>query len=274
MFLEASIASYCKYCKQRKQQLESTIASMPEGSLRIAKCRKYFTWRVWNSDGGNRYLPKSQEEFAIALARKSVYEAELHDLKADIEACERYLRYKSSSKSATDQLFQEASPEFRRLLGKTFQTKEEKVIYWENQPYEKSAKYPDELVVPTLKSGEMVRSKLEAGAADCLFTLGIPYKYEKLTPIGAWKIAVDFTALDVRTFREIPIELFGMMDNTEYVQNCQKKLANYITNGFIPGINMITLYESPSMQLGPQQIRKTFEDFFINNPPVQFKISK
>ena len=90
----------------------------------------------------------------------------------------------------------------------------------------------------------------------------------------ALQIAVDFTALDVRTFREIPIELFGMMHNTEYVQNCQKKLANYITNGFIPGINMITLYESSSMQLGPQQIRKTFEDFFINNPPVQFKISK
>ena len=69
----------------------------------------------------------------------------------------------------------------------------------------------------------------------------------------------------MRTFQEIPIELFGMMDDSEYVKNYRKKMNTYINNGYIPGINMLTFYESQKAPLNQITLNKKLEDFFFMN---------
>lgn len=269
MYLNESMASYQKKCEKNIEKLEAALESMPEGSLRISRTGKYYSWRVKYPNEKCKYLPKSEEALAVQLAKKAYYEAQLHDLKIDAEACGRFLRMEKGSVQAVEKLFESATPEYRRLLGATILSDNEKISAWEKESYKKYDKYQEALICTTLKEGERVRSKLESIAAGILYTLKIPYKYEKLTKIGDVEIAVDFTALDVRTFQEIPIEFFGMMDDLEYVKNYRRKMNTYISNGYIPGVNMLTFYESKNAPLNQVTLKKKLEDFFFHEPPIQ-----
>ena len=270
MYLDKYIEENLKEYEARISELEKLIAALPPGVLHICRNGKYFSWRVLMPDGSETYLPRKEEKTARLLSQKRVYLAELHDLKNEAESCRRYLRYSASSVNALEKLYTSSNSEFRRLGADSFKNPAREAAEWEEADYTKSTAYPEQIIVPTVRNGEKVRSKLEANVAGILCTLKIPYKYEMITLIGGIKIAVDFTALDVRTLREIPIELFGMMDNPDYIKTYNKKMITYINAGYIPGINFLTFYESPADPLNPMFIRKTLEDFFFKNPPRQF----
>ena len=254
-------------CLQRKAELEKAICMLPSETLYINKNGSYYNWKISQPDGNLKYLKKSQEDLAVQLVLKETLEAELHDLKNEIEACERYLRFMNRSVKKLDEIFSDKNPEFKRLLGMACKTSDSRAAAWLNEPYERSAEYPEQLIVPTVIEELYVRSKLEANVAGNLFMLKIPSKYEKITRIGNIKIAVDYTALDVRTMKEIPIEVFGMMDNEEYRRYHNRKTNTYTNAGYIDGINFIAFHESSRSPLSPQIIRKKLEDFFFNNPP-------
>ena len=274
MYLNKIIKNYLKFCERKINECEKIIASAPPGRLHISRGGKYYTWKILTKEDGRKYLPKNEEELARKLAVKRYYEEQLIDFRQDAEICRRFLKDEAASPRAVQHLFENAAPEYRRLLGESFLSENEKIKLWEAESYEKFQNYPDQLIYTTLKKGERVRSKLEASAASCLCTLGIPYKYEKMTRVGDHRFAVDFTALDVRTYREIPIEMFGMMDSPEYVKSYKAKMHAYINAGYIPGVNFLTFYESPSMPLNTANMKKVLEEFFFNSPPIRFKTSE
>lgn len=267
MHTEKFIEEYLNECEQEIARIEEIIAALPPGKLHISKNGGYYTWRVLLSDGTRIYLPKSEEKTAKLLAQKNIYLARLHDLNCQAQACRKYIRCLQKTPSFEQKLFSGSNPEFSRLAADKFRFDDQNIIDWQNKPYDKFTSYPEQLTIPTLKEGEKVRSKLEAIVASQLVTLKIPYKYEKITLIGSTKIAVDFTAFDARCGREIPIEIFGMMDNPDYIKSCRRKLSTYIYAGYYPGVNFITFYESPETPLNPRFINKTLEDFFFRNPP-------
>ena len=269
MYLFESMQNIVQRYEKQIAMLEEKISAMPEGVLHISRNGDYCTWRVSYPDGRRVYLPKRESELAKALALKRFYMAKLHDLKAELEACSRYVRYKTTSVSALEKFYADAGEEFRNLLGFSFESPGEKAAAWENATYEKNDKFPEKLNVPTLKKGEKVRSKIEASFAGSLFTHRIPYRYEQMLVLGGRKVAVDFMVLDIRTFQEIPVEIFGMMDNQEYRQHHNKKIAAYINSGYIPGVNFLTFYDTSASPLGLNVINKTLEDFFFNNPPIR-----
>ena len=274
LILYKIIKNYKEKCEYRRQEIEQLLSAMPDGTLHISKSGNYYTWRVSTGNGNRKYLPKKERDLAGILALKKFYEAQMHDLKNDIEACRRFLHYKDTSVDETALLMNSSSAEYKNLLGAAYANIDEKITEWENLPYEKSSMYPENLIHRTFKEGEKVRSKLEASVAGSLYTLKIPYKYEKMTMIGNNKFAVDFTALDVRTFREIPIEVFGMMSDYEYVKNFKRKMTIYINSGYIPGINMMTFYESRETPLELEYVNQELERFFFQNPPVQFQYNE
>ena len=267
MLINSSVQAHLKACEEQITKLENRISSMPEGRLIICNNGKYTGWRVSIPGKGAAYLPKSQRSMAQALALKELYMCQLHDLKAEAESCRRYSRYKNRSYDKTGTLLAKADPEFLELLGERLSTDDKRIMEWQNEPYNRSAIYPEKLVHKTLK-GDLVRSKIEANAADALYTMGIPYKYEKLTKIDSKLISVDFTALDIRTFQEIPIEIFGMMEDQDYVAEYKRKMQRYINAGYIPGINFITIYEWSSSPLTFSSFISIFEDFFVNTPAI------
>ena len=268
MYLDGTINLILINCENQIEDLKKELETLPDGKLSISRSGKYYSWRIDRAGGGQQYLPRSEEDTARALAKKSILQARLHDLEAEAESCRRYLRYKNRSINAVEQQLLRSGPEFQRLIQDDFSDQNEQIKKWEDTPCESSGRFPEKLIIPTRKPGEMVRSKIESITAGQLFDLGIPYKYEKLLRLGDMTIAPDFTALDVRDMREIPVEVFGMMDNPEYVNIFVKKMNLYHSHGYIPGINMITLYESPNAPLGINNIRHAFEEFFFNNPPI------
>ena len=268
MYLKTSMLFHIEKYEQQITELEAKIAMLPEGTLHINSNGKYTTWRVSYPNGHTEYLPKEKIETARLLALKNVYLAQLTDLKQEAQACRMYMRCANNSSSALDRLLEKSNAEFQRLLGDSVKSKDKKIHMWESSSYKKYDKYPEALRYKTLKANEFVRSKLEVSGANNMYTLNIPYKYEKVTRIGEYEIAVDFIALDTRIFRETPVEFFGMMEKPEYRKTHDRKMINYINNGYIPGINMLAFYETTEVPLDPQFIRNTLENFFFNNPPI------
>ena len=269
MYLNESMETYLKRCELRIKKLKELLAGLPEGEIQSFSNGRYRTWRVITPDGKRNYLSKKNTELARQLVLRKIYIDELHDLKTEAEACRRYLNYKRRYKDRADLRLKRMSSDLRDLAGESFKTRDERIAAWENETYEKYNKFQENLIHQTLQSKVKVRSKLEAAVANSLYTLKIPFKYEKMTSVGSVKIAVDFTALDVRTFQEILIEVFGMMDDSDYRQVHNRKLHTYIDNGYIPGVNLLTFYESAAAPLNPACIRQTLEDFFFNNPPIR-----
>ena len=200
-------------------------------------------------------------------ALSKLYTAQLSDLNAEREACLRYSRCMDRRGSAVSRLIEQEGPEFKRLLRKAVISKEERIRQWENQSYEKSMVRQEDLIHPTMKEDLFVRSKIEAMVSGDMTILKIPHLYEKILHIDQWEIAADFTALDVRTFREIPVEVFGMMDVPEYRRNYEKKMHTYIDGGYIPGINMLVFYEFSDAPLSQASVLDELERFFYRNPP-------
>lgn len=270
MNMEFDMKGYISDLREQISELNSSLASMPEGRLVTCRDGDYYSWRVHKKGCAPVYLPKSQKETAMALALKELYSCRLHDLNIRLEAACRFNRYDERSVCKTDELAAKASPEFKRLLGDALSCGSAEAARWEAAEYERSAYYPENLIHDTLRGREKVRSKIEANAADALFTLKIPFRYEMMTMIGDRKIAVDLTALDVRIMREIPIEIFGMMDDLKYRNDQKWKLHQYIDAGYIPGVNMITIYEFSSSPLSLSSLLEIFTDFFIKTPPRCF----
>ena len=265
MYLNSMMQACLEDCEKQITDLEQKLSTLPEGSLQICRSGSYYSWRI-QQNGHRRYLRKSESAQAHKLALKRYYEARLSDLQVEAKACREYLAASGSARKEEKLL--ESMPEFRVMLGVIFRTEEERVREWEQEEYEKSARFPEALNFSTFKEGEKVRSKLEAIFAGLLTELDLPYKYEKLLTIGTTTIAVDFTVLDKRTFQEIPVELFGMMDNEDYRQTYQQKMITYVKGGYIPGVNFLTFYESSRTPLNPAQTKKALEDFFFRYPPV------
>lgn len=268
MSFDVSMDLYAQKLALQIAELEEQIVHMPEGRLQISRAGNYYNWKVVYPDKSRIYLPKKQILLAQALAKKNLCEAQLADLKEEQAACGKYIKYKSRSCSREERLLKQSGPEFIRLLGFDAKTKNERVTEWENSLYRKSEKFPELLKHPTLKDKEMVRSKFEADTARSLYLLNIPYRYEQIVRVGDVDVAIDFLALDVRNYREVALELFGMMDRPEYRRAHDRKLINYINNGYIPGINLLTFYESSNSPSNPMYIRQVLKDFFFNNPPI------
>lgn len=268
MYITKTVEANLKMCEEQIEKYEKTIKSLPEGELHISKCGNYYTWRVHYPDGRRIYLPKSEEETAKKLAIKKLYTTRLNDLKAEAYACIRYLNFKSKNKSAVDKLFSRSGNEIRRLLGDSYKSFNDKISEWESEPYEKYDRFSENLVIDTLKPGEKVRSKNEAIVAGQLYQLGIPYKYEKVLILGNKKYAPDFTVLDIRTFKEIPLEVFGLMGDAEYKKGFVRKMNDYINNGYIPDVNMLMFFDTPGAPISEYNVNKKLENFFINYPPI------
>ncbi len=72
----------------------------------------------------------------------------------------------------------------------------------------------------------------------------------------------DFTLRQPGTGEFIYWEHFGMMDSPGYRQKAGRKLDQYISQGLIPNMNLITTYETSDRPLSPVEIEELIARFF------------
>ena len=73
----------------------------------------------------------------------------------------------------------------------------------------------------------------------------------------------DFLVLNMGTRQEILWEHFGMMDDELYRKKTWSKLSHYNVAGLVPGMGLITTFESAVTALDTQMIDGIIENFLL-----------
>ena len=248
-------------CIQRRDYLLKQNSSLPPGKLLCSKSNGYDVWRCSTDKEKGVYIPKSEREFAQKLALKTKHTAELDDLNAEIDACEKYLKHIRIHGGNLEALMAEDNPGFKELLG-GISPPEDKFSAWANAPYEKSDYLPEQLRFTT-SAGYKVRSKGEVFIAEELFALIVPTRYEEKKKLGNSIVVPDFTVLCPLTGEEKLIEYCGVMNDAQYRARYLEKLRIYMGNGYTPDINILFIHENADSQIDINAIRRKLQNFIF-----------
>ena len=151
---------------------------------------------------------------------------------------------------------------FRELLISDMPLMNRELKEWRVAEYSRNPFYPENLQICS-SDGTMVRSKSEALIASGLASNGIPYRYECALELEGQIIYPDFTIRHPSTGIVFIWELFGMVDQEEYLERTLKKLRVYLRNGYIPDINLITTFETRQAPLGYDAVFRVIRERFM-----------
>lgn len=251
---------YAEYLQLDNQinSLKEELKNLPPGKLICCNQQKYCKW--YQSNGHTRqYIPKENLALAEALARKKYLSLLLIDLEKEKCALSFYLRHHASPK-AENLLVQ--SSEYRQLLAPYFSPLSKELSTWMQEPYECNPSHPEGLLYKSI-SGNTVRSKSEMMIDMCLSIHKIPFRYESPLQLGDTTLYPDFTIRHPATGKYCYWEHFGLIDKPSYIDNCIAKLRLYTSHGLIPGIHLITTYETKDDPLTTELIEMLTTHYFL-----------
>lgn len=237
--------------------IELQLKALPEGSIICKRNEKRYKW-YHNINGKLTYIPKKNRKLAEQLATKK-YLMHLHeDLLREKNAIDYYIRHHNISNA--EKMLTEVS-EYQKLLAPYFKVLSQELHEWQNSPYDQSMKYPEQRKHKTI-SGNRVRSKSELIIDLALFKHKIPFRYECALQLGDEVFYPDFTIRHPATGEVFYWEHFGKMDNERYAKSTGSKLQFYIAHSIIPGVNLITTYETKGKPLSLETVENIIQEYF------------
>lgn len=240
--------------------LQEQLKNFPPGKLVCTRNQNRYKW--YQSDGHKcTYIPKKNHLLAEKLAVKKYLSLSLDDLIAEKRAIQFYLNHHHSDTGRAEQLLTQDS-EFKNLLAPHFTPLSQELSDWAHADYSRNPKFPEQLIHKS-SSGNLLRSKSESMIDMLLYTNKIPFRYECMLLLGEITIYPDFTIRHPKTGQIYYWEHFGMMDNPSYSKKVASKLDLYISNGFIPSIQLLTTYETKDSPLSSEVINKLITHYFL-----------
>ena len=246
--------------KEKITSLEEEISHLPEGNFYCIHNNKYIQW-FRNINGKHVYISKRNRTLAERLAYKKYLTLQLKDCLQKQQAADAYLKYSDSSTEDDLQTFL-SNPDYQELLSPVFAINSGKFQDWMTEPFEKNPTHPEQLIFRTA-SGNLVRSKSEVLIDMYLHLNKIPFRYECALNLGYTTLYPDFTILHPDSGELFYWEHFGMMDDPAYSKHAFSKLQLYANNQIVPGIQLITTYETRQRPLSPETVEKTIQQFFL-----------
>lgn len=171
-----------------------------------------------------------------------------------------YLRHFPQSRKS-DELFS-SSDALQNLLSPYFLPLSKELDEWMNAPYPTNTKHLEHLIVK-VGPNEFVRSKSEAMIAKTLKQYQIPYRYECQLILDDMELYPDFTIRHPKTGEVFIWEHFGLLDKSDYQKNMLGKLHTYVSNNILPGIHLITTYETQDAPLTFEMIEMLIQYYFM-----------
>ena len=244
---------------------EQIVNDSPEGVLRTTHSRHQTAYYLYRKDAGRgrvSYISKKKDQaFIQALAQKEYAQKLANAAGQKKKALERFLAgyFEVEIMDVYENL-----PEARRRLVIPYELSDDEfAAQWQQEKYISEFPVDSDFGLIT-ERGEMVRSKSEKILADKLYSLGIPYHYEKplhLDPYG--KVHPDFTILNKRTRKVYYWEHFGMMDDPVYCGKAILKLESYEKNHIFQGENLIITYETGNHPLNAQTADRLIRRYLL-----------
>lgn len=227
------------------QQMEKLLASAPEGNLGCYEEKGQLRFYLLKG-GRKKYLSKKDNDLINGLILKDYCQLILNRERRKLAAGNAYVEICGDFE---DELSEKLNiPEYRAHLQESAkllnlpQTNEE-LLAWAKEPYEKNPYKPEALIHRAL-DGTYMRSKSETGIAALLIHHNIPYRYECGLQLKKHVIYPDFLIRHPKTGKLYVWEHFGMIEKYSYRQSMLEKENDYIENGYYPGTNLITTWES------------------------------
>ena len=251
---------------EKKQKLETAVRSiqsqlrpLPDGEIFCSKNGKYYKWYQTNA-GLQTYIPKKNRDLAEKLALKKYLCALIKEYSQELTATKNYLKHYPSRPKLSELMLTEM-PAYQELLTPYFKPESHDLFEWAKSPYERSTKYPEQLTQKT-SSGNIVRSKSEALIDILLYVNKIPFRYECALRLDNSILYPDFTIRHPSNGHFYYWEHFGLMDDPNYSKNVWSKLQLYTSHNIIPGIHLITTYETKACPLNTDTIEKIISTYF------------
>lgn len=246
-----------QWIEEQIKELDKQLQNYPKGKLLCARNGTHYKW--YQSDGHDKiYIPKSNRDLAKKLAEKKYLSCLMQDLKEEQKAIDFYLRHHNVNTKQAEKLLTDA-PAYQELLSEVFKPISQELSDWVNAPYTRNPKYPEQLTQKA-SNGKFVRSKSEVLIDMALYMNRIPFRYECALDLGETIIYPDFTIRHPKTGEIFYWEHFGKMDSPEYAKGVSFKLQQYISKGIVPGIQLITTYETRKRPLGLQEIDRIIKE--------------
>lgn len=230
--------------------------------LRVANRKKSSQYFCVTRTGDTKgtYIPLKERDHARRLAQRD-YDREVYEY---AENCSKSISRMINVFSKKDvSKMHVGNPGRTRLINPYVLADEEYINEWLSIKYETLPFGEDDPEYYTDK-GERVRSKSEKIIADKLFSMGIPYHYEKpLFLKGAGTVYPDFTILNVARRKTILLEHFGMMGDPDYSSGVARKIQLYEKNGIFQGRDIICTYESAAAPLNTKNLDALIRIFLL-----------
>ena len=223
---------------KKLEAIETELSTLPPGELRIYSNGKYDKWFYYKDSTGS-YLTRKNKDLASKLARKKYLTIKRNAIINDITALEYYQDFYTSSEDELNRFLENEN--YTQLLTSNFQS--EAHYEWMHAEYPRNPYYP-EMLTFKCPSGNTVRSKSEVFIDMALTNSQVPYRYECKLMVGNSTFYPDFTILHPFTNELIYWEHFGKMDDFTYANKSSSKLLSYISNGIVPGKNLIMTFET------------------------------
>ena len=245
------------YAVNEKQlhEMENALAQFPDGSLSMQKSKKgnRLYWSHTEKARGkichvHKRLREKDAYIAEGLRLKNIYKVRVKAYRNNLRWLKTCIDHymPCGMGNAIDQL----KEPYRSLSGfESARTTEPRILQSEN-PYHR------ELLIHKNSFGESFRSKAEMNLSELLRSQGISYRYEmKLELDGEYKFP-DFTIKTPGSGVKKYIEYFGMMDQTDYGESVLKKINWYLSHGFVPGRDVLFLFENSDSGMDLDAIMK------------------
>lgn len=264
-------------------QIDERMALFPDGRIAFKKNGKYVKWMI-SDRGEQKVIPKKNAELASQLAMKKHSGARKNDLQFYQLELSRFIRKIEEYNPRESKILQDeniiklikfahveqegsyANAKIRNIGGQDDLSVDEDIAKlvseWKNASYVKNEKHQDQLKLIGL-SGVSLRSKSEVIIEQVLTLRNIPFRYECLLQLNDIDFYPDFTVMNPYTGAIVVWEHFGMVDNPQYLQSAMQKLSIYISNGYLPGVNMIVTFETLDKPLDARYINSIINAYFL-----------
>lgn len=252
-------------------KIEEFQKNAPKGCLKYQrKGRKtYFYHQFWDENSKSwkrKYIKKENSLLMKELAQKHYYTEIYGVINRNVSALKDLIqKYHPENVQET---YEDLSDVRKKLIEPLVISEEERIRQWNLEQYVSNSFHPENLRFETEQS-DFVRSKSEVIIANILFQhrKDILYKYEKplevLVDRKIKTIYPDFTIMNIHTGKIWYWEHAGRMDDPIYANEFVKKTNTYVTNGFLPGKDVIFTYETMANPIEIFAIRGIVEEMVV-----------
>ncbi len=238
------------------KKTDAFLSKAPGGCLKWQNKGKktyyYHQYMIAEKDGeekkwGRKYIKREELALAKKLAQKHYYSLMKEIAEEKLKTLKYFInRYQDKE---IETIYEELSIERKSLILPLLTSVQELVKQWEEEQYEQATMHSENLKFET-EQGDVVRSKSEVIIANILYQNreDILYKYERplnLKVNGMEKtIYPDFTMINKHTGKITYWEHAGRMDDSCYAEDFVRKMNIYVSNGLLPGRDVILTFET------------------------------